>query len=117
MRRAHGDDLLSVSDLLARDDWDWCSKCGGYAARRLTDTQLSYYRAAHQLHDIAGQLDDDRTYRAPVEPDALIKQLEELADWEPGGHEDCDWDGSWRWYEVIRDLRRRAERKRRHPAP
>lgn len=114
---AHGDDLLSVSDLLARDDWDWCSKCGGYAARRLTDTQLSYYRAAHQLHDIAGQLDDDRTYRAPVEPDALIKQLVELADWEPGGHEDCDWDGSWRWHEVIRDLRRRAERTRRHPAP
>ncbi|MFD4867003.1 hypothetical protein [Streptomyces sp. NPDC058412] len=65
----------------------------------------------------AGQLDDDRTYRAPVEPDALIKQLDELADWEPGGHEDCGWDGSWRWYEVIRDLRRRAERTQRYPAP
>ncbi|MFJ9339893.1 hypothetical protein ACIRP0_11455 [Streptomyces sp. NPDC101733] len=76
---AHDDDLLSVSELLARDDWDWCSKCGGYSAHRLTDTQLSYYRAAHQLHDIVGQLDHERTYRAPVEPDALIKQLDELA--------------------------------------
>ncbi|MER5886445.1 hypothetical protein ABT160_21695 [Streptomyces sp. NPDC001941] len=109
---AASDDLLTVADLLARDDWDWCSKCGGYAIRRLTDTQLSYYRAAHRLHDIAGQLDDERTHRVPVDPDALIKQLEELAAWEPGGHEGCDWDGSWRWYEVIRDLRRRAERKR-----
>ncbi|MFF4425792.1 hypothetical protein ACFY04_34320 [Streptomyces sp. NPDC001549] len=105
-----------MADLLARDDWDWCSKCGGYAVRRLADTQLSYYRAAHRPHDIAGQFDDERTYRVPVEPDALLKQLEELADWEPGGHEGCDRDGSWRWCEVIRDLRRRAERKRRHTA-
>lgn len=114
---AHSDDLLSVSDLLARDDWDWCSKCGGYSARRLTDTQLSYYRAAHQLHDIAGQLDDERTYRAPIEPEALLKQLEELADWEPGGHENVNWDGRWPWREVVSDLRRRAERKRLHTAP
>ncbi|MFJ6755837.1 hypothetical protein ACIQNK_12555 [Streptomyces sp. NPDC091273] len=114
---AHSDDLLSVSDLLARDDWDWCSKCGGYSARRLTDTQLSYYRAAHQLHDIAGQLDDERTYRAPIEPEALLKQLEELADWEPGGHENVNWDGRWSWREVVSDLRRRAERKRLHTAP
>ncbi|QSY48409.1 MULTISPECIES: hypothetical protein [Streptomyces] len=30
---AHGDDLLSESDLLARDDWDCRSKCGVYAER------------------------------------------------------------------------------------
>ncbi|MFG2981316.1 hypothetical protein ACGFYQ_08650 [Streptomyces sp. NPDC048258] len=113
---AASDDLLTVADLLARDDWDWCSKCGGYAVRRLTDTQLSYYRAAHRLHDIAEQLDDERTHRVPVDPDALIKQLEDLAGWEPGGHVDCGWDGSWRWHEVIRNLRRRAERKRGHTA-
>ncbi|MFJ2895268.1 hypothetical protein ACIO87_10335 [Streptomyces sp. NPDC087218] len=109
---AYSDDLLSVSALLARDDWDWCSKCGGYSARRLTGTQLSYYRAAHQLHDIAGQLDDERSHRAPVEPDALLKRLEELAAWEPGGHESGSWEGRWRWREVVSDLRRRAERKR-----
>ncbi|MFJ9339900.1 hypothetical protein ACIRP0_11490 [Streptomyces sp. NPDC101733] len=112
----HDDDLLSVSQLLARDDWNWCSKCGGYSARRLTDTQLSYYQAAHQLHDIAGQLDDERTYRARVEPDTLIKQLDELADWKPGGHEKYSWDGSWRWCEVVGDLRRRAQQKRDHAA-
>ncbi|MFG2416722.1 hypothetical protein [Streptomyces goshikiensis] len=114
---AAGDDLLTVADLLARDDWDWCSKCGGYAVRRLTDTQLSYYRAAHRLHDIAGQLDDERTHRVPVDPDALIKQLEELAGWEPGGHVDCGWDGSWRWHEVIRNLRRRANGSGATPLP
>ncbi|MFD0395463.1 hypothetical protein ACFQ3Z_38385 [Streptomyces nogalater] len=43
----------------------------------LTDTQLSYYRAAHRLHHIAG-LGDERTHHAPA-PDALIKQLDELA--------------------------------------
>ncbi|MGW9369290.1 hypothetical protein ACWGVR_04635 [Streptomyces xanthophaeus] len=113
---AHDDDLLSVSELLARDDWDWCSKCGGYSVRRLTDTQLSYYHAAHQLHDIAGQLDGGYTYRAPVEPEALIKQLDELAQWEPGSHESWSWDDSRRWREVVRDLRRRAELKRDHAA-
>lgn len=111
---AASDDLLTVSDLLARDDWDWCSKCGGYAVRRLTDIQLSYYRAAHRLHDIAGQLDDERTYRVPVDLDAVTKQLEAAADWEPGGQEDWGSDGPWRWREVVRDLRRRAEKMRRH---
>ncbi|MET8975600.1 hypothetical protein ABZX85_08265 [Streptomyces sp. NPDC004539] len=114
---AQSDDLLSLCDLLARDDWDWCSKCGGYSARRLTDTQLSYYRAAHRLHDIVGQLDDERTYLAPVEPEALLKELDELADWEPGWHENGNRGGSWRWREVVSDLRRRAERKRLHTAP
>ncbi|MFE3068500.1 hypothetical protein [Streptomyces sp. NPDC059247] len=113
----HSDDLLSVSELLARDDWDWCSKCGGYSARRLTDTQLSYYRAAHQLHDIADRLDDRRTYRAPVEPDVLIKRLDELAFWQPGGHENGRWEGRWRWREVVSELRHRAERERFHRAP
>ncbi|MER7850600.1 hypothetical protein ABTZ03_42475 [Kitasatospora sp. NPDC096077] len=52
---ADDDDLLTPADLLGREDLDyhWCSKCGGYAVRRLTDTQLSYYRAAHRLHEIA----------------------------------------------------------------
>ncbi|MFF3863156.1 hypothetical protein [Streptomyces sp. NPDC002209] len=113
---AASDDLLTMADLPARDGWDWCSECGGYAVRRLTDTQLSYYRAAHRLHDIAGQL-DERTHRVPVDPDALLKQLDEFADWLPGEHEGCDWDGSWRWREVIRDLRRKAGRKRGHAAP
>ncbi|MFI9389568.1 hypothetical protein ACIG53_01685 [Streptomyces bauhiniae] len=36
-----GDDLLTVADLMERTDFDWCSKGGGYAMRRLSDTQLS----------------------------------------------------------------------------
>ncbi|MEU6483676.1 hypothetical protein [Streptomyces sp. NPDC046887] len=109
---AASDDLLSVADLLARDDFDWCSKCGGYAVRRLTDTQLSYYRAAHSLHDITRQLDDSRPHRAPVDIEAVVNQLEELADWEPGSREGWGVEGHWPWREAVREQRRRAEKLR-----
>lgn len=36
-----GGDLLTVTDLMARTDFDWCSKCGGCAIRKLTEFQLS----------------------------------------------------------------------------
>ncbi|GAA2123706.1 hypothetical protein GCM10009759_74940 [Kitasatospora saccharophila] len=38
--------------MLDDDGYDWCSKCQGYAVRRLTYTQLCYYRAAHWLRYI-----------------------------------------------------------------
>ncbi|MFG2800603.1 hypothetical protein [Streptomyces pseudovenezuelae] len=62
------DDLLSVVDLMARTDFDWCSKCGGYATRRLTDCQLSYYRAAHRLHGIKRRLDGKSETPTPTPP-------------------------------------------------
>lgn len=80
---AASDDLVTIVDLLARDDFDWCSKCAGYAVRRLTDTQLSYYRAAHRLHDITRQLGGDSGHHDTIETDTVISQLEELADWQP----------------------------------
>ncbi|WP_349449732.1 hypothetical protein [Nonomuraea sp. B19D2] len=45
------DDLITVADLVD-GHFDWCSKCGGYAVRRLTDAQLVHYRAAHKLQYI-----------------------------------------------------------------
>ncbi|WP_405966031.1 hypothetical protein OG713_45875 (plasmid) [Streptomyces sp. NBC_00723] len=35
------------------ESFDPCSKCGGYAVRRLSKDQVAYYRTAHRLHDLA----------------------------------------------------------------
>lgn len=113
---AANDDLLTVAGLLARDDFDWCSKCGGYAVRRLTDTQVSYYRAAHRLHDITRQLDGDSRHDDTIDTDTVISQLEELGDWQPIDKEGWYTSDSWRWHEAIRDLRHKAGRTRRHDA-
>ncbi|MEV6423657.1 hypothetical protein [Streptomyces sp. NPDC051662] len=109
-----GDDLLAVSDLVVRDDFDWCSKCGGYAVRRLTDTQLSYYRAAHRLHDIAQQLDSGRGGYDRVDVEVLSSRLSELADWHPIGKESWYTHGSQRWWRIVHDLQSKAEEARRH---
>ncbi|MEV7194590.1 hypothetical protein AB0N81_22685 [Streptomyces sp. NPDC093510] len=107
---ATNDDLLTVTDLLARDDFDWCGKCGGYAVRRLTDTQVSLYRAAHRLHAITAQLDRGRCHD---DADTVLSQLEELADWQPIDEEGWYTSDSWRWHEAIRNLKRKVERARR----
>ncbi|MGX1239050.1 hypothetical protein RKD46_000154 [Streptomyces pseudovenezuelae] len=49
-------DLVTVKQMLGTERFDPCSKCGGYATRRLSTTQVAYYRAAHQMHDLAGQV-------------------------------------------------------------
>ncbi|WP_406135323.1 hypothetical protein [Streptomyces sp. NBC_01089] len=104
-----GDDLLTVADLMARTDLDWCSKCGGYAIRRLSDTQLSYYRAAHQLHDIKKRLDGG-TGVADTETSTVITRLEELAAWSPVDEEQWRGSDSWQWQDTIRELRRKVSR-------
>ncbi|MEU5159696.1 hypothetical protein AB0G74_08825 [Streptomyces sp. NPDC020875] len=111
---AEGDDLLTVSDLVVRDDFDWCGKCGGYAVRRLTDTQLSYYRAAHRLHDIAQQLDRGRDGCDRVDAGVLGDRLSELADWHPIGEESWYTAASRRWRRIVHDLRTKAEEAHCH---
>ncbi|MGW2364666.1 hypothetical protein ACWCZ5_03650 [Streptomyces sp. NPDC001667] len=103
------DDLLTAGDLLARDDFDWCSKCGGYAARRLTDAQLSYYRAAHRLHDIAQRLDPKRAGYGRADLEAINSQLSELADWRPIGEDHWYSQGARRWWQIVRRLQAQAE--------
>ncbi|WP_159395221.1 hypothetical protein [Streptomyces albireticuli] len=110
------DDLLTAGDLLARDDFDWCSKCGGYAARRLTDTQLSYYRAAHRLHDIAQRLDRKRAGYGRADLETIISQLSELADWRPIGEDHWYSWGARQWRQIVRRLRAQAEAGR-HDTP
>jgi hypothetical protein len=52
-------DLITAADLLRSPAPDWCARCGGYVIRRLTGTQMSYYRAAHQLLDLGERLDQE----------------------------------------------------------
>ncbi|MFF7880679.1 hypothetical protein ACH40F_09675 [Streptomyces sp. NPDC020794] len=104
-----GDDLLTVADLMARTDFDWCSKCGGYAMRRLSDTQLSYYRAAHQLHDIKRRLEGG-TGIPDTETSTVIARLDELAAWQPDDEAEGCGSDSWQWQDTIRKLRWRVAR-------
>ncbi|MFJ8449821.1 hypothetical protein [[Kitasatospora] papulosa] len=104
-----GDDLLAVADLMARTDSDWCSTCGGYALRGLTDTQLSYYRAAHRSHDVKERL-DNQTGVPDADHSAVIARLDELATWQPA--DEAEWCSSdaWQWQETVRELTRMAAR-------
>ncbi|MER6398422.1 hypothetical protein ABT263_20565 [Kitasatospora sp. NPDC001603] len=102
------DDLLTVADLLGDTKFDWCSKCGGYAIRRLTDTQLAHYRAAHRLHDIAQQLDPGRGGYAPGRLGQLVEQLLELEKWDPDADDHSYSEDSGRWRQIVRGLLLRA---------
>ncbi|WP_157252721.1 hypothetical protein [Nonomuraea typhae] len=82
------DDLITITEL-ADGRFDWCSKCGGYAVRRLTDAQLAHYRAAHRLEDINDEINSLMAGRR-ADNDAIARRLAEfdeeltrLADWEP----------------------------------
>ena len=71
------DDLVTIEELLGCEGFAPCSKCGGYAVRRLTEVQVAYYRAAHRLHDLAQQV---RTVSAtaPLTAEELAAALEEF---------------------------------------
>ncbi|MGW7441959.1 hypothetical protein [Kitasatospora sp. NPDC054795] len=103
------DDLLTIADLLGDTKFDWCSKCGGYAIRRLTDTQLSYYRAAHRLHDIAQSLDPGRGGHDRLDTETITRRLRELADWRPAGEDHWYTSGARRWRRVVHELQAKAE--------
>ncbi|WP_307534538.1 hypothetical protein [Streptomyces sp. V3I8] len=103
------DDLLTVADLMARTDFDWCSKCGGYALRRLTDSQQSYYRAAHRLHNIKRTL-DGKGGISGTDASTMITHLEELAAWQPVDEEEWHGSDSWQWQDTVREFRRKVAR-------
>jgi hypothetical protein len=110
------DDLLTVADLIARTDFDWCSKCGGYALRRLTDSQQSYYRAAHRLHNIKRSLDGTSEVSG-TDASTMITYLEELAAWQPIDEEEWYGSDSWQWQGTIRELRRKVARSHAVTSP
>ncbi|RKS78820.1 hypothetical protein BZB76_0254 [Actinomadura pelletieri DSM 43383] len=101
------DDLLTAADLLSKD-FDWCSKCGGYAPRRLTDRQLDYYRAAHHLHSIAQRLRRKSSWPGIQEMANIQAELDTLRKWRPA--DDADWRGGhvWRWKDIVERLSAQA---------
>ncbi|MFB6672953.1 hypothetical protein ACFCWG_11240 [Streptomyces sp. NPDC056390] len=70
---------MTIEELLGNKEFDPCSKCGGYAARRLTDPQVTYYRAADQLHDLARLIRTTPRQRA-VDTEKFTRTLDELGD-------------------------------------
>jgi hypothetical protein len=106
------DDLLTLEQLLRKEDVDWCGKCGGYAIRRLTSAQVAYYRAAHRLHNIATTLRGDQppTHYA-LDTSVLISELDELATWRLEDLEDgtsATVADTWRWKRIVDDLSAKA---------
>lgn len=72
------DEMVTVEELLGNKGFDPCSKCGGYAVRRLTDHQVAYYRAAHRLHDVVQLIHTTPRHRK-ADTGRLAQTLDELS--------------------------------------
>ncbi|MFE6165396.1 hypothetical protein ACFQ7F_41565 [Streptomyces sp. NPDC056486] len=82
------DELVTVSQLLGNEKFDPCSKCGGYAVRRLSDDQVAYYRAAHRVHALAPKVRFAVEGRGRQEEvGKLVEALEEFAELDPSATE------------------------------
>jgi uncharacterized protein YukE len=103
-----GDDLITAADLV-EGQFDWCSKCGGYAVRRLTDAQLAHYRAAHRLQRINDEIGSEMAYkqaRADEITRLLVEygeELKQLASWNPSPTQMFSSEQD-RWREVVRGV-------------
>lgn len=75
----HHDEMVIIEELLGNKEFDPCSKCGGYAVRRLTDPQVAYYRAAHQLHYLAQRVRAGVRHQS-TNREHLATTLERLSD-------------------------------------
>ncbi|MGW2025211.1 hypothetical protein [Streptomyces decoyicus] len=110
-RPEHGvgrdDDLVTLEELIGSKDFDPCSKCGGYAIRRLTQDQVAYYRAAHRLHHLAQQVHavardvggDGSDLAAELEEFIRLDRNQTEA-WFPSREQACQ------WREIVDRLRR-----------
>ncbi|MFE7541070.1 hypothetical protein [Streptomyces platensis] len=110
-RPEHGvgrdDDLVTLEELIGSKDFDPCSKCGGYAIRRLTQDQVAYYRAAHRLHHLARQVHavardvggDGSDLAAELEEFIRLDRNQTEA-WFPSREQACQ------WREIVDRLRR-----------
>lgn len=102
------DELVTIAQLLGSKKFDPCSKCGGYAVRRLTGDQVAYYRAAHRLHTLVQTIRSVVGGRGRQEDVAgLSGALEEFSELDRPTQE--AWFVSqaevWRWQRVVRGVR------------
>ncbi|MEV5989364.1 hypothetical protein AB0L85_31050 [Streptomyces sp. NPDC052051] len=111
-------ELVPVKQMLGAERFDPCSKCGGYATRRLSTTQVAYYRAAHQVHDLAQQV---RWFLGHLDRGTdTASLLAELKDWDAATSPE-DWfdadDEERQWSRSIRGLLRELEAVVADPQP
>jgi hypothetical protein len=98
------DEKVGIEELLYAKGFDPCSKCGGYAVRRLSEVQVAYYRAAHRLHHLiqisasgSGTIGVERYVSRLDELSSLDAQAEQA--WFP------DRGQARQWRQVINRLR------------
>lgn len=99
--------MVTVKDLVNRQDLEWCSKCGGYAVRRLDEAQVRYYANSHRLLDISRELDHREHDSVPAaRRDKIIADLNDLSDAHPGRRR---WDDDAQtWLDLVDRLRARV---------
>ncbi|MGW0817036.1 hypothetical protein ACWD00_27980 [Streptomyces viridiviolaceus] len=103
-------DLVTVKQMLGTERFDPCSKCGGYATRRLSTTQVAYYRAAHQMHDLAQQV--RWVLGHPNLETDTAALLAELKEWDAAAPPDTWFDADneeRQWNRFIRRLLQQLE--------
>lgn len=105
------DALLTVVDLIERQ-FDWCRRCGGYAARRFNAHQLGHYRAAHRLQEISDDVNwlttRGKTITGDEPAQAVAGFSEELAylhDWNPDPTSDTYTQEFHLWREAVQSVR------------
>lgn len=98
--------LLTLQDLVARRDLDWCSKCAGYSLRRLTEDQTAYYRCAHRLVRIGRELHAELqgNGRSAVDLDAVNTDIDEIFQWVRGHDEYMTYAEHERVDNVVTDM-------------
>ncbi|MEW2578877.1 hypothetical protein [Streptomyces syringium] len=68
---------MTIEELPRNKDFDPCSKCGGYAVRRLSDAQVAYYRAAHRLHHLI-QISASSSGPGTADVESYLSRLDKL---------------------------------------
>ncbi|MDX3639165.1 hypothetical protein [Streptomyces sp. MB09-02B] len=111
-------DLVTVQQMLDAERFAPCSKCGGYATRRLSTTQVAYYRAAHQVHDLAQQV--QWVLGHPDLGTDTASLLAKLKEWDAAASP-ADWfdtaDEERQWSRFIRHLVQQLQAAVADPRP
>lgn len=102
-------DLVTVGDMLHAERFDPCGKCGGYATRRLTEAQIAYYRAAHQVHECARKVQwalENRDLAGDCA--SLAAEAKEWSDRKPADEWFEAESQMVRWHHIVGGLYQRA---------